>query len=106
MPRTRHSPYAPGGWPAAWVLVPTGTTPAAVPDRPRPATPPPAAPVPPSASSLTPGSLLENRQVVRWHRQHDHGDTRLVYRAGPVAVQPRPAAFFTLTRHQVFGQTF
>src|SRR5208283_5044497 len=57
MPRTRPDWYAPGGWPAAWVLVPTGTTPAAVPGRPCPATPPPAAPVPHSASSLTPGYL-------------------------------------------------
>src|SRR5580700_2284046 len=68
MLRPRLHWYAPGGWPAAWVLVLTGTTPAAVPDRPRPATSPPAAPVPHSASSLTPGYLCVSPAPSRLRR--------------------------------------
>src|SRR4051812_18951357 len=59
MPRTRPHRYAPEGWPEAWVLVPTGTTPAPIPGRQRPATPPAAALVPHSASSLASGYLCE-----------------------------------------------
>src|SRR5438046_5107863 len=43
-------------------------------------------------------SALEDRQIMRRHRQHDHRDRRLIDRAGTIAVEfgGAPAAVFRL----------